>query len=88
MTEEANAYICTLRQGETVNLQLTREPRLSFDQLTALRNGECVWQVEAIQLAPDGGIQRHGEVAESRFIISVPKPEAPQINNPGIIYGR
>jgi hypothetical protein len=88
MTEEADAYICTIRQGEMVNIQLTREPHLLFDQLTTLRNGECVWQVEAIQLAADGSIQRHGELAESRFTISVPKPEAPQINNPGIIYGR
>jgi hypothetical protein len=88
MTAGANAYICTIRQGDMVNLHLTREPHLLFDQLSTLRNGECIWQVEAVQLAADGSIQRHGEVAESRLTISVPKPDAPQINNPGIIYER
>jgi hypothetical protein len=84
----ANAYLCTIRQGETVYMNLVREPRMVFEQLASLKNGECVWQVEAVQASANGGIRRHGEIAENRFILSVPRPDAPQINNPEIIYGR
>jgi hypothetical protein len=86
--EGANAYVCTIRQGGLINFNLVREPYLVFDQLGALQNGECVWQVEAVLLADNGNIQRRGEIAESRFTLSVPKPDAPLVNNPGIIYGR
>ncbi|MDR1047279.1 MAG: hypothetical protein LBL64_05850 [Treponema sp.] len=84
----ANAYLCTIRQGDTVYMNLVREPRMVFEQLASLKNGECVWQVEAVQASANGGIRRHGEIAENRFILSVPRPDAPQINNPEIIYER
>jgi hypothetical protein len=84
----ANAYLWTIRQGDTVYMNLRREPRMVFEQLASLKNGECVWQVEAVTASANGGIRRHGEIAESRFILSVPKPDAPYINNPEIIYGR
>jgi hypothetical protein len=84
----ANAYVCTVRQGAVINFNLVREPHLVFEQLGALQNGDCVWQVEAVLLSDDGNIQRRGEITESRFTLSVPKPDAPLVNNPGIIYGR
>jgi hypothetical protein len=84
----ANAYLFTLRQGANVSLSLIREPHFEFGQLGSLGNGLCSWQVEAVLLAGDGSIQRHGEPAESRLVISVPRPAAPALDNPGIIYGR
>jgi hypothetical protein len=84
----ANAYLFTLRQGANVSLNLIREPHFEFGQLGSLGNGLCAWQVEAVLLAGDGSIQRHGEPAESRLIISVPRPAAPALDNPGIIYGQ
>jgi hypothetical protein len=88
VTAGANAYLCTIRQGEVVYMNLVREPRMVFERLGSLKNGECVWQVEAVQASARDSILRHGEIAESRFILAVPKPDAPHINNPEIIYGR
>jgi hypothetical protein len=84
----ANAYICTIKQTDKLTLLLSREPYLVFEQLGALGNGDCIWQIEAVQIAADGTILKHGEIAESSFTISVPKPDVPEVNNPGIIYGR
>ena len=83
----ANAYLCTIRQGRAVLFQ-TNEPRLEFDQLETLANGLCVFQIEAVALAADGTVTRRGLIAESRLTIAAPRPEAPQVNNPGTLYGR
>jgi hypothetical protein len=71
-----------------VNLNLVREPRFVFTDLPSLDNGEWIWQVEAVSLNQSGGFSRHGENAESRFSLAVPRPDAPRLNNPGIIYER
>ncbi|MDR1895064.1 MAG: hypothetical protein LBQ61_10340 [Spirochaetales bacterium] len=84
----ANGYIWTLRRGLSVNLHLVREPRFVFTDLPSLDNGIWDWQVEAVFLDSAGGISRHGLSAESRFILAVPKPLAPQVDSPGIIYER
>ncbi|MDR2476401.1 MAG: FecR domain-containing protein [Treponema sp.] len=84
----ANAYLCTVKQGDTVIMELVREPRFVFNRFGGLTNGDCFWQIEAVRLGAGGTIQRHGTVAESRFTLAVPKPEAPVVVNPGIIHGR
>jgi hypothetical protein len=84
----ANAYLCTVKQGETVIMELVREPRLVFSRFGALRNGDCSWQVEAVQTGGGGNFQRRGETVESSFTLAVPVPQAPVVVNPGIIYGR
>jgi hypothetical protein len=86
--EGANGYICTIRQGSFIDSRVVSDPYLVFEQLGALQNGECVWQVEAVLLFNDGSIQRRGEIAESRFTLFVPRPDTPIVNDPGIIYGK
>jgi hypothetical protein len=84
----ANAYVLTIRRGLSVNLHLVREPRFVFTSLASLDNGEWQWQVEAVSLNAQGGTRRHGEPAESRFTLEVPRPNVPKLDNPGIIYER
>jgi hypothetical protein len=84
----ANAYVLTIRRGLSVNLHLVREPRFVFTNLASLDNGEWVWQVEAVSLNSSGGTRRHGEPAVSGFSLKVPRPNAPKVDNPGIIYER
>ncbi|MDR2662554.1 MAG: hypothetical protein LBC31_06105 [Treponema sp.] len=84
----ANAYIITIRRGLTVNLHMVREPRFVFTNLASLDNGQWTWQVEALALDSSGGTRRHGQLAESAFSLDVPKPDAPKVDNPGIIYER
>jgi hypothetical protein len=84
----ANAYIFTISRGLTVKLHLVREPRFVFTDLASLDNGRWTWQVEAVSLDSDGGIRRHGEPAGSSFSLAVPRPNVPQVDNPGIIYER
>ncbi|MDR1618151.1 MAG: hypothetical protein LBS06_03780 [Treponema sp.] len=84
----ANAYILTIRRGLSVNLYLVREPRFVFTGLASLDNGEWQWQVEAVSLSASGETRRHGELADSGFRLDVPRPDAPEVDNPGIIYER
>ena len=84
----ADAYICTVRQENTVIMNQVREPLVTFEQMGALANGPCSWQVEAVQLDRAGNVSRRGGIAESDFIIDVPRPSPPEIDNPGVIYGR
>jgi hypothetical protein len=88
LVDEANAYIVTIRRGLTVNLYMVMEPRFIFTNLASMDNGVWTWQVEAISLDSSGGIRRHGESAGSVFRLAVPRPETPQVDNPGIIYER
>ena len=81
----ADAYLFTLRQDSVVIIQ-TEENSIDFNPDGNLNNGPCVWQVEAIAFAPDGSIRLRGLIAESRFIISVPVPLAPELDDPGILY--
>jgi hypothetical protein len=84
----ANAYILTIRRGLTVNLYLVREPRFVFTNLPSLDNGRWTWQVEAVSLDSEGAVRRHGELSASDFTLEVPRPKAPEVDNPGIIYER
>ena len=81
----ADAYIFTLRQDSIIIMQL-EDNGIDFNPEGNLNNGPCIWQVEAIALAPDGSIRRRGLIAESRFTISVPVPLAPELDDPGILY--
>jgi hypothetical protein len=84
----ANAYFLTIRRGLAVHLQLVREPRLVFTGLASLDNGEWTWQVEAVSMNSNGAVRRYGEPAVSSFNLEVPRPQAPKVDNPGIIYER
>jgi hypothetical protein len=84
----ANAYMLTIRRGLSVNLYLVREPRFVFTNLASLDNGGWQWQVEAVSLGPNGDTRRHGEPADSTFVLDVPRPDVPEVDNPGIIYER
>jgi hypothetical protein len=84
----ANAYVLTIRRGLSVNLHLVREPRFVFTSLASLDNGRWQWQVEAVSLNAKGDTSRHGEPADSTFILEVPRPDVPEVDNPGIIYER
>jgi hypothetical protein len=84
----ANAYVLTIRRGLTVNLHLVREPRFVFTGLPSLENGEWVWQVEPVSLNSSGVSRLHGETSDSGFSLEVPRPAAPRVTNPGIIYER
>ena len=82
---QADAYLFTLRQT-SIFMQQVFEPRLEFDRLGTLINGQCVWRVEAVTMSADGSIARRGQVAEGRFTVAVPRPAAPQVDKPGILY--
>jgi hypothetical protein len=84
----ANAYVLTIRRGLTENLHMVREPRLVFTGLPSLDNGEWAWQVEPVSLNSSGVSRQHGETADSGFILEVPRPDAPRVTSPGIIYER
>jgi hypothetical protein len=49
--------------------------------------GDFEWQVEAVGLAKDGGIARHGRPAESGFTIELPPEDEITVYEPGELYG-
>jgi hypothetical protein len=87
----ANAYrFRLLRTGSSAPIVDTSPlpgTTYRFENMALLENGEFVWQVEALILGPGGTVERRGETAEYRFTVSIPRPGAPALNNPGTLYG-
>ncbi|MDR1430117.1 MAG: FecR family protein [Spirochaetaceae bacterium] len=64
-------------------------PQTSYrlENLAILENGGYIWRISALSIAPDGTVERRGETAEYRFTLSIPRPGAPALTVPDILYG-
>lgn len=91
-SEGANAYTFTLFQITQENRkQIVRETIngnnvYTLNNLRLLSRGNFLMQVEPLNIR-GGTIEQRGNIAESRFIIDVPAPEAVEIEDTGILYG-
>ncbi|MDR2542010.1 MAG: hypothetical protein LBC80_00945 [Treponema sp.] len=89
----ANAYVFTLfEQTAAGRRQISQNPpenRTSFrlENLAILSSGTFVWQVEAVNIGPNGSIDQRGSLGANSFIIDIPLPEVEAIR-PGVLYGR
>jgi hypothetical protein len=87
----ANAYVFSLLR-EGAGEPLVRTPpspdtACRLRDMASLENGVYLWRVEAVYVAPDGTVEQHGEPAEYRFTLSIPRPGRPVPDSPGILYG-
>ena len=96
----ANAYIFSLHHsqsqeagGSDERRQVLRtDPLLdtnwTLDNLSILDHGTFIWQVEAVNMNRDGAIEQRGRVAENSFVVDIPAPSLPEINNIETLYGQ
>jgi hypothetical protein len=84
----ANAYNFTLYResagGTPVLNTRTAGTSYTIGDISALDNGNFIWQVEAVNLS---GTPRRGRRAESRFAVDIPPPSQPVLGVSGTIYG-
>jgi hypothetical protein len=91
---DANAYVFTLFRetgsGLRQSIVSSRGPETSYtlSDLSLLDLGRFIWQVEAVRLRDDGTVLRSGIPGENRFVVDIPLPEIPQVQDPGVFYGR
>ncbi|GHV74151.1 hypothetical protein AGMMS49940_14530 [Spirochaetia bacterium] len=57
-------------------------------EVSLLRNGTFVWQVESLKRAANGAIERRGTLSENRFTLSLPVIPQKTANDPGKVYGQ
>jgi hypothetical protein len=83
----ANAYDFKLyreRVGGTPVLTIRNTgTSYTINDISTLDNGNCLWQVEALNIS---GTPRRGRSAESRFVIDIPPPAQPRLGVSGAIY--
>jgi hypothetical protein len=93
----ATGYLFTLENASTGRTLLRRGPAaettLVLEDLSSLDVGTFVWRLEAVFAEPAGEsgretIIRRGEISENRFTIDFGLPGAPQLREPGTLYGR
>jgi hypothetical protein len=60
----------------------------TLDNLSLLKNGGFIWQVEGIRGGIDGPIRQRGTVGENRFTIDLPPIPLNTAKDPGIVYGQ
>jgi hypothetical protein len=92
----AGAYLFTLiKEGE--NRELLRlgpltETSFTLEDFSLLDLGTFIWRVEAVLPSPlredRGAFIRRGETGENRFKVEFALPERPDLQKPGILYGR
>jgi len=89
----ANAYIFTLyhRGDDGKRRQVTQTEPLkrtnwTLSNLALLDRGTFIWQVEAVNIDSKGKIEQRGGIAENTFIIDIPSPSTPEIEDIGVIY--
>jgi hypothetical protein len=87
----ANAYILRVYRAGSgraiVSTNPLRTPAYTLSDLTLLDADEFVWQVEAVLVSSEGGIEQRGIIAESRFSIDISMPSAPKLPDEEV-YGR
>jgi DNA-binding CsgD family transcriptional regulator len=88
-TQEANAYIFTLfkasQDSDGGRQQIIRVPPVdrrnwTLENLETLGEGTFIWQVEAVIISSSGIIERQGRLAESSFVIDIPRSGMVEIN--------
>jgi hypothetical protein len=88
----AAGYIFTLeREPGTVLVQQGPFAETSFvlEDLALLDVGTFIWRLEAVMTEPDTAeIFQRGEVAENRFTLDFIRPDIPNLQRPGVLYGR
>jgi hypothetical protein len=91
--EGAGAYLFTLSLGagngasrQILSAGPLGENSLGVD-LRRLDRGAFEWKVEALGIAGDGAVIRHGVPAEGRFSIDLPPEGEIEIYEPGVLYG-
>jgi hypothetical protein len=97
----ATGYFFTLEhEGTGRTLTLIQEGPITkttfvLEDLTVLDKGTFIWRLEAVLTDPirerrekDGRIIRRGEIGESWFRIEFALPDIPDMQRPGLLYGR
>jgi hypothetical protein len=91
--EGANAYVLTLYQQDTAGTrkQILKTAPLqktewTLEDLALLDSGTFIWQVEAVNIDHSGGIERQGKVKENTFVVDIPRPSRPEIEDIGTLY--
>lgn len=70
-----------------ISVPLSPDTGYRLENLAVLENGDYIWRLTALSIAPDGTVERRGETAEYRFTFSVPRPGAPALTVPETLYG-
>ena len=83
---EANGYILTIYKeanGErTQIMQMGPENRTSWStDIKTLGRGNFIWRIEAVNVGRSNVIEQHGNPAESRFVVDIPRAGPVQIIN-------
>jgi hypothetical protein len=87
----ADSYIFVLYKDERGTRRLIQRwasPRNSHDlsELSLLENGRFIWEVEAVNQAGSGPVQR-GKPGENYFTVDIPPIRRQSANSPGAAYG-
>ncbi|MDR1863816.1 MAG: FecR family protein [Treponema sp.] len=92
----AGGYLFILiKEGENkelLSLGPLTETSFTLEDFTLLDVGTFIWRVEAVLPSPvqedRGALIRRGETGENRFKIDFALPKKPDLQKPGILYGR
>jgi hypothetical protein len=95
----ATGYFFTLEHEETGRTLIQEGPvtktTFALEDLTILDRGTFIWRVEAVLIDPirerredDGGIIQRGKIGENWFRIEFALPDIPDMQRPGLLYGR
>ena len=89
----ANSYIVSIyfqsadgRRLITSSNPLTQNS-WTLSDYSILDQGTFIWQVEAINRAPNGTIQRRGNIGENTFIVDIPTPQVQLHRDIGGLFG-
>jgi hypothetical protein len=88
----ANAYVLTIYEGtgngrRRIVSRTENGTAWTMDNLAALGRGSFSWQIEAVNRGSAGAVEQRGRIAEGSFVIDIPRPAKPDIEDPGILYG-
>jgi hypothetical protein len=90
----ANAYIFTLLETGPDGRKniLSREPNSAtsyfLEDIRTIGRGSFLWEVEAVELNPNGTYIRRGNIGRNSFTVNIPQPGAPKPREPGTLYGK
>jgi hypothetical protein len=94
----ATGYFFTLEGAEGTALIREgpfEETRFVLEDFTVLDLGTFVWRLEAVLTDPlrerqedTGEIFQRGEIGENRFTVEFIRPDVPDLQRPGVLYGR
>ena len=89
----ANSYILTIyHQNDAGRRLITNTSPLTqtnwmLNDFSILDQGTFIWQVEAINRATNGTIQRRGSIGENTFIVDIPTPQVQLHRDIGGLFG-